>query len=458
MKRQPILICLIFTATVLTGQSAFDIGDVFETKQEQNSHALTWSGYYEFEPRYFMTDLAPVDHEIVHVLDLAFNIDKEKLSMKSDFRIHHTGDLNLSLNELYVSAYLGRVQIHVGNQVVVWGKGDELHIVDLINADDYWDFFFPDYLRRRSGENMLRVNTIVGPYEWNASLELIYTPGFSRMSFPTSGPWQPPVYQALNTIIDAYPTLSLSEKNYNNLDDGQFAARWTQTVGPFDLGVSWYRGKIRIPSVRFIPDSLGSFSPAGTIELLNNPVTVLGLEGGTAVGILNLRGEAARFITSDANGDTPGVQNSKWSVLLGGDMNLPLHNMNLNVQYQKDFVPEEKMNPMFPGFEDIIKEIARQLNLEPSLFEGGVLNNYYDVHMITARLADSFFREQFKPEIQCVYNMDAKDYMFTLKLKQKLTEGLHLTGIYRLFEGDAGTLFGQYKNNDFVSLRMEYIF
>jgi len=458
MKKRFFFFCLFLTATALTGQSAFNTGELFETEEELISSPLTWSGYYEFEPRFFMKDPAPADYETIHVLDLAFNIDKEKLAMKGDFRIQHNDDVNLSLKELYVSAYLGRFQIHAGNQVIVWGKGDELHIVDLINADDYRDFFFPDYLRRRRGENMLRINTIVGPYKWNANLELIYTPGFSKMTFPASGPWQPQVYQALNTILDACPGILMSEESYYKLHDGQFAARWTQTVGRFDLGLSWYRGKLRIPSVQFIPDLSNSLYPAGTIKLQNNPVTVIGLEGGTALGKVNLRGEAARYITSDTKGNKPGIQNSKWSILLGGDMNLPLHNLNLNIQYQKDFVPDEKMNPMMPCFEDIAQGLANQLGLEPALFEGGILNNYYDYHLVTARLADSFFREQFKPEIQCVYNVDAKDYMITLKLNQKLTEGLYAIGIYRLFEGEPGTLFGQYNNNDFVSLRMEYVF
>ncbi|BFN36154.1 hypothetical protein [Fidelibacter multiformis] len=458
MKKLFCLFFLLLIGTYVSGQSAFDTQSVFEADEASSVSPLTWSGYYEFEPRFFIKDLAPADHETIHVLDLSFQIDKEKIAMKGDFRVHHTGDVNLSLNELYVSAYLGRVQIHAGNQVIVWGKGDELHILDVINADDYWDFFFPDYLRRRRGENMVRINTIIGPYDWNTNLEIVYTPGFSKMTFPASGPWQPPVYQALYTILEAYPGIVLSEESYDELEDGQLAARWTQTVGRFDLGFSVYRGKLRTPSVRFTPDPTSSPDPTGTITLLNNPVTVIGMEGGTALGKLNLRGEAGRYITADTKGNKPYIHNSKWSLLVGGDINLPIHHLNLNIQYQKDFVPEEKMNPMLPGFEDIAKGLAIQLGLEPALFEGGILNNYYDFHLLTTRLADSFFREQFKPEIQWVYNMEAKDYMITLKLNQKLTEGLYVTGIYRRFEGKPGTLFGQYNNNDFISLRMEYQF
>ncbi len=452
MKILTLISILFLSPLLLAGQSAFD------TESEVSSIQPKWFGFYEFEPRFFIHDNAPFDQESVHVLDVGFTLEREKMSLKSDFRIRHKDQTSLDINELYVSAYLGRVQIHAGNQVVLWGKGDELHIVDMLNADDYRDFFFPDYLRRRHGETMLRVNTIVGPYDWNANLELIYTPGFTKMTFPTSGPWQPPVYQALNTILQAYPSLSLSEKSYHDLDDGQFAARWTQTVGRFDLGVSWYRGKLRIPSVRFIPDPSSTISPAGIIELINNPVTVLGLEGETTLGKLNLRGEIARYITSDTDGNSPEIQNSKWSVLLGGDMDLPLHNMNLNIQYQKDFIPEDKTDPMMPGFEDIMKGIAMEFGLDPSLFEGGLLNNYYDFHLITGRLGDRFFRDRFEPEIQGVYNIDSKDYMITLKLDYELLDDLHLAGIYRYFDGDAGTIFGQFKNNDFVSLRMECYF
>ena len=458
MKFFRLMWMILFSISILSAQSAFDLGSVFEPEEDSKLVKLVWTGFYEYEPRFFLNDKAPLEYQSVHVLDIGFNIEGQNMAMTGTFQFRDENKLVLSLEELFVSAYLGRFQLHAGKQVVVWGKGDELHIVDLINADNYWDFFFPDYLQRRTGENMLRLNMIVGPYKWNAGLELVYAPGFTKMNFPESGPWKPPVYAALDVVLDAIPQIVLNERNYDELKDGQFAARWTQTTGLLDWGMMWYRGKLRVPSVRYTPDLASSFWPAGTVELRNNPVTVIGIEFGTAMGKLNLRGEAARYLTSDRDGTKPDIINSKWSLLLGGDISLPVSNLNLNVQYQKDFVTED--DPNIPGL-DFIKMaqlIAPQLGIDPALFDEGITSGYYDRNMIAVRLGDSFFRDRFKPEIQYVYNVDSKDYMVTLKLSQELRESLNLIGIYRHFQGNAGTVFGQYKNNDFVSLRLEYFF
>jgi len=454
--RHLLIVCA--SLSILSAQSAFDTGSAFEPEEDSKSSKLEWTGFYEYEPRFFLEDKAPLDYQSLHVLDIGFNVEAKNLSMTGAFQFRDEDELVFGLEELFVSAYLGRFQLHAGKQVIVWGKGDELHIVDMINADNYWDFFFPDYIRRRTGENMFRLNMIVGPYNWNAGLELVYTPGFEKMEFPESGPWQPPVYGALNTFLEAIPQIVLNERDYSELKDGQFAARWTQTAGPVDLGLSWYRGKLRVPSVRFIPDPASSFAPAGTVELINNPVTVIGIELGTAVGKLNLRGEAARYLTSDRDGTRPDIINSKWSLLLGGDISLPVSNLNLNVQYQKDFVTDDDPNTPGVDFIKMAQLMAPQFGIEPALFDEGVTSGYYDRHMVAARLGDSFFRDRFKPEIQYVYNVDSKDYMVTLKLSQELRESLNLIGIYRRFDGDTGTVFGQYKNNDFVSLRLEYVF
>lgn len=456
MKGKIFILALLVSLTLVYAQSAFDAGLLFEP--EKGSPILEWSGFYEYEPRFFLENNAPAEFQSLHVLEIGFDAEGNNLGITGIFQVRDEQDMVLGLEELYVSAFMGRFQLYAGKQVIVWGKGDEIHIVDMINGDNYWDFFFPEYTRRRIGENMIRLNMIVGPYNWNAGLELVYTPGFEKMEFPNSGPWQPPVYGALNTFLDAIPQLIYTEKTYNRLQDAQFAARWTQTTGPLDWGFMWYRGKLRVPSVRYTPDLLSSSIPAGTVELINNPVTVLGMELGTALGKLNLRGEGARYLTSDKDGTMADIINSKWALLLGGDISLPISNLNLNVQYQKDFVTEDDPNTPGVDFIKMAQLIAPQFGIDPALFEEGVTSGYYDRHMVAARLGDSFFRDRFKPEIQYVYNVDSKDYMITLKLSQELRESLNLIGIYRRFEGDTGTVFGQYKNNDFVSIRLEYVF
>ncbi|HAE87547.1 TPA: hypothetical protein DCG86_05940 [Candidatus Marinimicrobia bacterium] len=110
------------------------------------------------------------------------------------------------------------------------------------------------------------------PLTWSGFYE------FESCFLSKTGLWQPSVYEALNTLLEAYPGIVLPEESYHDLEDGQLAARWTQTVGRLDPGFSVYRRKPRNPSVHFTCDPLSSRGPAGTITLLINPVTVISME------------------------------------------------------------------------------------------------------------------------------------------------------------------------------------
>lgn len=50
------------------------------------------------------------------------------------------------------------------------------------------------------------------------------------------------------------------------------------------------------------------------------------------------------------------------------------------------------------------------------------------------------------------------DFMIIPELRLNLVEDTWLNVKYAFFYGDSDTLFGQFENNDFLEIRMEYSF
>lgn len=450
------LLGLILIGATAFGQNAFETDSwYFEKSDESSTPKLEWSGFLEFEPRYFTSDMATSDHEVVQILVLGAEIEHGHSSFNASFKLNSETQ-SMSIDELFFTSTFGRLEFDGGLHLLVWGKGDQLHIVDNINADNYSDFIFPDYLERRIGENMMRMNVVVGPYSWNSQFEIVVTPGFTKMKFPDSGPWAPKYLTILSTVS---PTLvarniQIVESNYPELKHGQTALRWTQSHSGFDYGFSYYHGKSRIPAFQMSEfDSLGF---PHQFSIINNDMQVCGFEFSTAIKGLNLRGEAARFITDDPDGIHYDILNPKWSLLLGGDVNLPLHHINVNVQYLQDIVTEDN-DVTLAQYQQQMQTMIRFIGLDPS-FADLNLNHYWVNHLVSLRVGDSFFRDSFKPEIQFVHRFESNDDMLTLKADYAVNDQLHLIGFWRQFSGDANTVFGQYDQNDFMSLRGEYHF
>jgi hypothetical protein len=451
------ILLLMFSVSVLFGQSAFDDGGFSFDSEEAAVPSLSWNGFMEFEPRFFQHNNAPAEWELIQALDLSFAYEKEFYTVKGTFKADDDS-LTALLDELTASVFLGRLQLHTGKQKVVWGKGDQVHLVDWLNPDDYRDFIFPDYQRRRLGTEMLRLNYVVGPYSWNSSLELVWVPKFTPMRFAESALWRP---AALNSLESLAPQLASSGfaiqyEEYEKLSDSQFAARFTNSFAGFDWGISYYNGRMRIPALEFIGPTIENPEAAG-VNIIYNPVQVFGFEWSTAISKLNLRGELSRLLTDDTDGRKPHILNPKWGLLIGADASLPIHNLSVNIQYLRDFVTEE--DPVYStAYEQQLGTMLYQMGIDPALLGLASLDAYYENHFITGAISDSFFRDRLKPEIQWVMNVDGEDQMLTLKLDTELRESFHLIALYRQFSGDAGTVFGQYDKNDFASLRLEVRF
>lgn len=405
------------------------------------------------------------------------------------------------IDELTLEASLGNFIVQAGKMKVVWGKGDKLHVLDNFNANDYRDFIIPDYIDRRISEPMFRVIYNVpkdaGPFS-STRFEFVWTPTMTADRYAESGKWVPAQVAGLkaqltelggkaivgqsvtaasakNALLkasgeeeknaayanaikeEALYTAMLS--NSSSLAEGlypdtrqlkymQAGFRFTTTTGSFDWGLSYYAGRSKQAS--FDNSKIGSFV---TSHLVNGSTSddekfidydflqVFGLEAAKTFGAYNFRAEGAYNLTKDTAGDDPKVHNNSVGWLFGFDRDLPVSELNLNVQFQGKYILNH----------DKIDELGA-LDTESSTFEND--------NKVVVNISDSWNHGKLKPEVTAVYGFQHYDLIVIPKLTWYVSDGLEFSarGMYMASYKSDKTEFEGWHNNGFVQLGAKYTF
>ncbi|BAS27298.1 DUF1302 family protein [Limnochorda pilosa] len=183
-------------------------------------------------------------------------------------------EIDLALGEAYVDAYLPRVDLRLGRQLVAWGTVDGNNPVDNLNPADLTLFSSAtEPAEAKVPLAALRAVSYWGTYQ-DLRAELVLLPEFRGHGLPESPPLTFPVEE---------PEVDLLAPDWG--------VRVQRSFDRFDLALSYYDGHERMPT----PDP--TVPPSAAHYL---PVQVLGLEGAVFdLGDLTLRGEAAYFLTAD---------------------------------------------------------------------------------------------------------------------------------------------------------------
>ncbi|MEC9490809.1 MAG: hypothetical protein UMU04_07645 [Halanaerobiales bacterium] len=375
----------------------------------------------------------------------------------------------VEFKELYYNYYGTNYNFLIGKNIVIWGKGDQLHVVDNLNAQDLSDFINPDYKERQIGEEMIKIDRYFRG--GNANLEFVYTPDFTPNRLP-----EDPDSPLGNWIINPFSTLmSLSEleiatglsttelinqvKESAADEENQFALRYTDTRAGTDYGFSYYKGYLREPSydkaalmAEFKAFKAGNSSFDSVLEaadLQYNEVDVFGFELARVIADLNSRLELAYYRTDDTEGNDPTVRNNKIAWVIGGDRDLPISNLNLNLQFTGETILDD---------DQIEKNIAtvngKQTNIDLQYAEDG----NYTTNRAVLKLEDSFQNKKIIPQLTWIYNLNEHDYTLEAAVDYELKQDLILTVSHKIFRGDQNTTFGQFEDNDYSAFSLSYSF
>lgn len=150
------------------------------------------------------------------------------------------------IRELYWRKAARGWEVLAGVNKVFWGVTESQHLVDIVNQTDLVEN--PDG-EDKLGQPMLKASLVRA---WGV-VDLFVLPGFRERTFPgEEGRLRP----GLPISQDARFESGAEDRHVD------FAARWSQAIGPFDIGLSHFTGTSREP--RLLP----GFSAAGEPELV----------------------------------------------------------------------------------------------------------------------------------------------------------------------------------------------
>lgn len=382
------------------------------------------------------------------------------------------------IDEAHITLFYDRFRFQAGYAKQVWGTGDQIHVVDVINSEDLRDFINPDYRERRIARPMARLVVPVGTHgRWEA----VYVPTFAPDRIPRQGPWTPPQLRELEQAVGAavatpiapanddaaaaarmeaaaWAAAVVEEPDTGTLEWGQAALRYRDTAGPLDFGLIYYYGFLKQPSLTFALAStaqqnggadpganvLTTLSVGDRIILNYDRVHVIGIELAAVLGGFNTRAEAAWYITEDVDGDDPAVTNNSVRYLAGFDRDIPVSSLNLNIQ---------GLGAWTLGSDRIDRNVEKR----------GLFDFQYDprgryrTHTVSAALTDRLFNERVLPEMALAWAVETEDLYLAPAVEFVLQDDVRLTAEGAFFIGDEGP-FGAFRDNDFVQLRLEYRF
>ncbi|MCM1321479.1 MAG: hypothetical protein NC041_02520 [Bacteroides sp.] len=382
-----------------------------------------------------------------------------RINLSERTLLHNQIDI---LDEFRADLFLGGFVLSAGKMKTVWGKGDKLHVLDNFNANDYTDFLIPDYLDRRAGEYMFRV-------QYNAPsvfrLEGIYTPVMRGEVYAEDGRWVPNkvntvTAQVLKTLDAQMKSLGdnmsasqllqmtkIQDEMYpdtNRLKYGQFGLYGNFSVGAADIGVSYYNGHYKQVSANL--SSALANGGIGMPSLEYDRLQVFGLDAQAAAGPFTLRAELAYNLTEDTAGDDPWIHNNSVSYLAGFDVGIPLHNLNLNVQGTGNFVLQK---------DKITDALTKTLDADYDP------TGCYSNNKLVVQLKDTFYYEKVEAVVKAIYGFERKDFVLMPEVSYKIRDGwkARLSGLFiDNFGDDDDSEFAGWLDNSFIQLSMHYSF
>lgn len=196
-------------------------------------------------------------------------------------------------------------------------------------------------------------------------------------------------------------------------------------------------------------DTVSTFALAGdsALPVLDyDRVQIVGLETAAALWLFNIRGEAAYYLTDDINGDNPWVHNNSIQWVGGFDIDLPVHNININIQENGKYILKRD-------------QIGSDANKEYEKYDVDYdENGRYSDNKLVFNVSDTFLHERLNISTSVLWDIEYKDVMIMPKITYTIKNGLdvNLSGFY--LTGDDSSQFAQWQNNTFVQLGMSYKF
>ena len=337
----------------------------------------------------------------------------------------------VSIDEAYVRAFFGGLEIEGGLRKLTWGKADSFGPLDVINPLDYSELTdLSDPMNLKIARPLIHASYRLGSF---SKIEGVFVPAFEPLRYATEGRWVPSQMAQLNRLQAM--GVPVFKDDTSTLKYMQAGARFTTTIGPADFGLQYYYGRLTRPAVTM---TLALPSPIPTaLHFAYNPYHQIGADWAQVLFGFNIRAELAANITGDLSGDDGSVYNPALLWSLGFDRDL-FWGINLNFQCNESI---RLMNDKIGN--NALLDIEAGTDMTST--------------QIIAALSKKFLRDELEVRAAVLYEIEAGDFLLIPSLVwTRDAVSLEFSG--GIFGGDKDGQFGQYRDNNFLKIALTYSF
>jgi len=256
-----------------------------------------------------------------------------------------------------------------------------------------------------------------------------------------------------NAIIqnfDLNPFIKIGMNSFlpdmNQIKYGQYGLRLSGSLGPTDMAYQYYFGHYKTPSID-VSAMVEKAMSDGNIRdcVYYDPIHIFGMDFGAAIFMFNFRSETAYYMSYDFKGNNPAVHNNSIQWVLGFDVDIPLNNINLNIQNIGSYIL---------GFKNV-KENNKNGFIDMDWNKAEKASN----NKLVVNISDSWLHENLTDSITIIWGIEHNDAVIMPKIKYRIKDEFYVegTGAY-IYAKDKKSEFASWKNNHFVQLSFEYHF
>ncbi len=348
-------------------------------------------------------------------------------------------DFTIAIDELYLDGMYDNSSFSLGQHKEVWGLFDAFSPLDAMNAKDLTDFF--DHEDTQLGVPLLRYSL----FNDVVNVSGLVTPVFIHNDYAESGarwgnreivPTQIP-----NPVSSTPSYFDVEVMKKDNSSDratqtAEAGVKAVLSLDNFDFSMTYYYGHDRFPVVDTVQELSvvnQKFSITQILQYRRLQIIDVGLTH--VMGSLVYRAEGALFVPEKSDADL----------------------YSPNDIYGKSVVGVEYLS----GNPFIGKRLLMQLQWMKE-YNQGFSYKVSDInHLFTnaglLRLEVSL-TDYLSTITECVYNLTDNDFFVRIEVPYAIADGIKISAILELFDGESGSFLGNYYKNDRIKMASEWAF
>ncbi|MGE0101580.1 MAG: DUF1302 family protein [Blastocatellales bacterium] len=339
--------------------------------------------------------------------------------------------------QVLLDGSIKNVNLKIGLQQVVWGQADGLRVLDVINPLDYREFILEDFLDSRRPLWMARADVPVG----DGSLQLVWVPYFApgRLPGPDDEFGSGPVFGSglIENAGSAAPAVGLdvrpTARPGYRLGSSQFGARYSHSIGGWDLTANYFRGWEDIPTPYLAGLQPGSAGPEIVVRPRFDRREVIGGTAANSFGPLVLRLEAGwnrnrSVAVTDIPPQSGFARAGQFSGVAGLDYSANTW-LWISGQYFLQFTSAPQSRLLFPRYG----------------------------HLASIYFRTNFMRDTLRPELFILTGLDRKQYLIRPRLVK--TFGDHFSAGFGadFLGGRPDNIFGYFDSKDRLTVELKWL-